>query len=114
MSSISVNDKERDSRYGKKVVRPTRYSRALRRLLDGKTTTVVYRVAKDLERDGYVTIQGPPSSAESRPSIACTLTEAGKQAAEKAKKGVNPYQSVYGNLGSADRRSPQKGKSHVR
>lgn len=75
----------------KRIRRPHRYGRALRRLLEGKTTAVVWHIAQKLEADGLVIIAGGDMSGGSRSSYPCVLTEAGKEAAKAAKEGKNPY-----------------------
>ncbi len=70
---------------------PRRHGRALRRLLDGKTSFVVLHVAQRLEADGYVTFSGPTTCGQSKSSIMCTLTASGRLAAQGAKDGKNPY-----------------------
>lgn len=71
------------------VPRARRYGRALRRLLSGKTSTVVWHIAKRMEADGLVVIQD--TAGGPRASCACTLTDKGRAAAEAAKEGKNPY-----------------------
>ena len=79
---------------GTKVSRPRRYKRALLRLASGKTQSVVWHVAKQLEADGLVTVAPDPEGSGASPSrsaLICTLTEDGKHMALQAASGANPY-----------------------
>lgn len=69
------------------VTRARRYGRALRRLLDGKTSTVVWHIAQRLEADGYIVA----NSIDGESSYQCVLTDKGRAAALEAKCGRNPY-----------------------
>ena len=69
-----------------------RLSRALRRLLEGKTTAINNRVARILERDGLVMLG---TVAKESSAVPATLTPLGMVAAEKVEEGMR----VYGQRG---------------
>jgi hypothetical protein len=64
--------------------RPTRYGYVLRRLADGKTSAINYRVARELARGALVTLLEPESRAS---TLRVAITDAGRAAALASKRG---------------------------
>lgn len=64
-------------------MKPGRYVYVMGRLLAGKTSAIDWKMAKDLEREGFVTVDETKSS---RSTKAVKLTERGRAVAEAMKK----------------------------